>query len=144
MKGTDQADAPLVVGGRWARRRGLAWLVRAGVVLVPIVAAVAAGVTVSHLLPGATTFWALVGWWAVVLAATLVTQALVQRLARRALPLAALLRLSLVFPDRAPSPGLLEAKAVFAPVAITIDPAGRSIAVRNRHHADYRPQRERD
>ena len=103
MKGTDQADAPLVVGGRWARRRGLAWLVRAGVVLVPIVAAVAAGVTVSHLLPGATTFWALVGWWAVVLAATLVTQALVQRLARRALPLAALLRLSLVFPDRAPS-----------------------------------------
>jgi len=40
----------------------------------------------------------------------------------------------LVFPDRAPSPGLLEAKAVFAPVAIAIDPGTRSIAVQNRQH----------
>ena len=41
----------------------------------------------------------------------------------------------LVFPDRTPSPGLLEAKAIFAPVAITIDPAARSISIRNRQHA---------
>jgi beta-galactosidase len=41
----------------------------------------------------------------------------------------------LVFPDRTPSPGLLEAKVVFAPVRITIDPAAQSIAVANRHHA---------
>src|SRR5690242_2176459 len=41
----------------------------------------------------------------------------------------------LVFPDRTPSPGLLEVKAVFAPVGITIDPAARSISVRNRQHA---------
>jgi beta-galactosidase len=41
----------------------------------------------------------------------------------------------LVFPDRTPSPGLLEAKAVFAPVGISIDPAARSISVRNRQHA---------
>ena len=40
----------------------------------------------------------------------------------------------LVFPDRTPSPGLLEAKAVFAPVRITIDPGARSISVANRHH----------
>jgi beta-galactosidase len=40
----------------------------------------------------------------------------------------------LVFPDRTPSPGLLEAKAVFSPVRITIDPAARSITVANRHH----------
>ena len=40
----------------------------------------------------------------------------------------------LVFPDRTPSPGLLEAKAVFAPVGITIDPAARSISVKNRQH----------
>jgi beta-galactosidase len=40
----------------------------------------------------------------------------------------------LVFPDRTPSPGLLEAKAVFAPVRITIDPGARSISVENRHH----------
>jgi beta-galactosidase len=40
----------------------------------------------------------------------------------------------LVFPDRAPSPGLLEAKAVFSPVRITIDPVARTISVENRHH----------
>ena len=40
----------------------------------------------------------------------------------------------LVFPDRTPSPGLLEAKAVFSPVRITIDPGTRIITVANRHH----------
>jgi len=40
----------------------------------------------------------------------------------------------LVFPDRAPSPGLLEVKAVFAPVAVAIDPVARTISVQNRHH----------
>jgi beta-galactosidase len=41
----------------------------------------------------------------------------------------------LVFPDRIPSPGLLEAKAVFAPVQIGIDPDHRCITVLNKHHA---------
>ena len=40
----------------------------------------------------------------------------------------------LVFPDRIPSPGLLEAKAVFAPVRVDIDPDRRRITVLNRHH----------
>jgi beta-galactosidase len=40
----------------------------------------------------------------------------------------------LVFPDRTPSPGLLEVKAVFAPVRITIDPGARIITVANRQH----------
>jgi beta-galactosidase len=40
----------------------------------------------------------------------------------------------LVFPDRTPSPGLLEAKAVFAPARIEIDPVAGTIAVRNRQH----------
>ena len=38
----------------------------------------------------------------------------------------------LVFPDRAPSPGLLEAKAVFAPIRIGIDPAAQRITIDNR------------
>jgi beta-galactosidase len=41
----------------------------------------------------------------------------------------------LVFSDRTPSPGLLEAKAVFAPIRIMIDPASQCITVENRHHA---------
>jgi putative nucleotidyltransferase with HDIG domain len=42
-------------------------------------------------------------WWAAVLGTSTVVLLAVDRLARRALPLAALLRLTLVFPDRAPS-----------------------------------------
>ncbi len=41
----------------------------------------------------------------------------------------------LIFPDRTPSPGLLEVKAVFAPVRITIDAGTRRVQVENRHHA---------
>ena len=40
----------------------------------------------------------------------------------------------LVFPDRTPSPGLLEAKAVFPPVRIAVDLGTRTISVQNRHH----------
>ncbi len=41
----------------------------------------------------------------------------------------------LVFPDRTPSPGLLEIKALFAPIQISLDPAARAITLRNRHHS---------
>lgn len=40
----------------------------------------------------------------------------------------------LVFPDRTPSPGLLDYKKVIEPVRVTVDPDGREIAIRNRHH----------
>jgi len=40
----------------------------------------------------------------------------------------------LVFPDRTPSPGLLEYKKVNEPVRISLDPSARTIGVRNLHH----------
>ncbi|MFG2802476.1 glycoside hydrolase family 2 TIM barrel-domain containing protein [Streptomyces pseudovenezuelae] len=40
----------------------------------------------------------------------------------------------LLFPDRTPSPGLVEYKKVIEPVRIRIDPAARQIHVRNLHH----------
>jgi beta-galactosidase len=40
----------------------------------------------------------------------------------------------LVFPDRTPSPGLLEYKKVSEPVRITVDPRARTVGVRNLHH----------
>jgi beta-galactosidase len=40
----------------------------------------------------------------------------------------------LVFPDRTPSPGLLDYKKVIEPVRVTIDPDSREITIRNRHH----------
>jgi len=40
----------------------------------------------------------------------------------------------LVFPDRAPSPGLREYAKVIEPVRISVDPRARTIGVRNLHH----------
>ena len=40
----------------------------------------------------------------------------------------------LVFPDRTPSPGLVEYKKVIEPVRIRVDPRARTIGVRNLHH----------
>ena len=40
----------------------------------------------------------------------------------------------LMFPDRTPSPGLVEFKKVVEPVRIGVDPRARTIAVRNLHH----------
>ncbi|WNZ10795.1 glycoside hydrolase family 2 TIM barrel-domain containing protein [Streptomyces sp. 11x1] len=40
----------------------------------------------------------------------------------------------LLFPDRTPSPGLVEYKKVIEPVRIHIDPAARQISVHNLHH----------
>ncbi|MFI7600308.1 glycoside hydrolase family 2 TIM barrel-domain containing protein [Actinoplanes sp. NPDC049681] len=39
----------------------------------------------------------------------------------------------LVFPDRTPSPGLIELKKVFEPVRITVDPAAATATVENRY-----------
>jgi beta-galactosidase len=39
----------------------------------------------------------------------------------------------LVFPDRTPSPGLIELKKVFEPVGITVDPAAGTVTVHNRY-----------
>ncbi|MCU7820183.1 glycoside hydrolase family 2 TIM barrel-domain containing protein [Kitasatospora sp. DSM 101779] len=43
----------------------------------------------------------------------------------------------LLFPDRTPSPGLVEYKKVIEPVRIRIDPAARRMAVHNLHHVRH-------
>jgi hypothetical protein len=88
---------------RWDAHPWLAWWVRVGVVLVPLGASVGVAVLLVVLLPAPTTLGAELLWWAAVLGGAILAAQLVDRLARRALPLAALLTLTLVFPDRAPS-----------------------------------------
>ena len=41
----------------------------------------------------------------------------------------------LVFPDRTPSPGLLEIKALFTPIRVGIDPGAQAITLQNRQHS---------
>ena len=88
---------------RWAAHPVLAALVRASVVLVPLALSVAAGVLAGRALPLGSTTVERIGWWLVVFLLSSVVLFVSDRLARRVLPLAVLLELSLVFPDRAPS-----------------------------------------
>ncbi|MCW2680903.1 MAG: hypothetical protein JWM62_2304, partial [Frankiales bacterium] len=88
---------------RWAAHPALGALLRVGILVVPIVVGVLVAWAVAGALPRPTAFGDEVGWWAAVLGSSYLTVVLVDRLARRLLPLAVLLELSLVFPDRAPS-----------------------------------------
>jgi hypothetical protein len=89
---------------RWSSHRLQAFGVRALVYLGPIVLSIVfvhyAGVVVPAPL---SSLWLYLTWWfGLSIAATFVLVA-VDRVTRRLLPLAALLQLSLVFPDEAPS-----------------------------------------
>ncbi|MFQ5966098.1 MAG: HD-GYP domain-containing protein [Acidimicrobiia bacterium] len=96
---TDATAAP----ERWNSRPVLAALLQAAALAVPIIAAVTTSVVLSMALPQPRSLLPAVVWWVVVFGgATLVLWG-VDRLARRLIPLATLLRLTLFFPDRAPS-----------------------------------------
>jgi putative nucleotidyltransferase with HDIG domain len=87
---------------RWPRRRALAHLVSALAYALPVGAAVGASVGLSRLLPSPRGPSVEAGDWVALVALSTAVLLLVDRLARRLLPLAALLELSLLFPDHAP------------------------------------------
>ena len=81
----------------------LAAALRATVVALPVGVAVLASLGVEHVLPLPVGAGHRVLWWLGTLAVATVAAATVERFARRLLPLAVLLRMTLLFPDRAPS-----------------------------------------
>jgi HD-GYP domain-containing protein (c-di-GMP phosphodiesterase class II) len=86
----------------WQPRPALSRAIRALALSVPVVAAVAAGWAMGRWLPRPSGI-ADAAWLVAVLGAATVTLLVVDRVARRVLPLAFLLRLTAVFPDHAPS-----------------------------------------
>ncbi len=79
-------------------------LIRVAVLSAPIVASIVFVALVSKIFPAPLeSFWLYLVWWVVLTAAATLVLIVVDRVARRLLPLAALFRLSLVFPDHAPS-----------------------------------------
>lgn len=88
---------------RWRGRPVHSLLVQVFVFAIPIVASVAAATAVSAVGPKPQTVWQFIGWWVVLTAIALAVLLTVDRMARRLLPLATLLKLSMLFPDRAPS-----------------------------------------
>lgn len=90
-------------GARWVPHPVRAAALRVAAVVIPVLAAVAVGALVGTLLPPAHSARGVVAQWVAVLAASTVAAVLVERLTRRLLPIATLLKLSMLFPDRAPS-----------------------------------------
>ena len=80
----------------------MSWLLRAAVFLLPVAAGVLAARAAADWLPTPAGPRSTVVWWVVVLVAATVALVVVERLARRLLPLAWLLRMSLLFPTKAP------------------------------------------
>ena len=103
--------SPQEVGGlgkskgtdRWTARTRLAALVSVSVFLLPVLIAIAVANELVRSLPEPRSGLGAFAWWALVIIAPWVIYFGASRLARRALPLAALLKMTLVFPDRAPS-----------------------------------------
>ncbi len=70
---------------------------------IPLAASIGAGVAAAKLLPEPSGLGATLLWWVAVIAASSLVMTGVDRFTRRLLPLAALLKLSMLFPDQAPS-----------------------------------------
>jgi hypothetical protein len=91
------------VGARWEAQPVQAALLRAAAFAVPLGLSVAAGITVGALLPRSRTVPGAIACWIVVLVVSTLVLRGVDRFTRRLLPVATLLKLSMLFPDRAPS-----------------------------------------
>ena len=90
-------------GGRWVARPIVAGLIRVLVVIVPAVAGALASWEVSRIWEQPSEFWPTVGWFLTLVAVAVAVVLVVQRFARRFLPLAWLFSLTMAFPDRTPS-----------------------------------------
>jgi HD-GYP domain-containing protein (c-di-GMP phosphodiesterase class II) len=98
-----EAEAILERPGRWTARPVLSSILRIGIFLLPIACALLATSIARSLIPEPTSRIQVVSWWMGLLGVGLAVAVVTERLARRLLPLAALLRLSMLFPDEAPS-----------------------------------------
>jgi putative nucleotidyltransferase with HDIG domain len=90
-------------GGRWVARPVVAGLIRVLVVVVPAVAGALASWEVSRIWEQPEGFWPTVFWFLTLVAVAVAVVLVVQRFARRFLPLAWLFSLTMAFPDRTPS-----------------------------------------
>ncbi len=70
---------------------------------VPLVFSIIVGIVVGALMPAPHSKTSLVLWWAAVLGSSTLAVYAADRVTRKVLPLATLMRLSILFPDRAPS-----------------------------------------
>ena len=77
-------------------------LLRFGVFVFPLVVGFGVAILLSRIIPSPSTILGVVVWWLGIVAVSTVALRLTDRYAKRLLPLAALMKVSLVFPDKAP------------------------------------------
>jgi hypothetical protein len=88
---------------RWAALPFLAFAVRFAIATIPIAASLVATAGVRRLFPVPATAGARLLWCAGVLTLAVLVVMGADRVVRKAMPLATLLRMAMLFPDRAPS-----------------------------------------
>jgi putative nucleotidyltransferase with HDIG domain len=88
---------------RWAARPVLAFLVRGCIATVPIVASLATTMVARAVFPMPGPAGTRVVWCLGILGVALLTAIGAERAMRKAMPIATLLRMAMLFPDRAPS-----------------------------------------
>ncbi|HEX9410929.1 MAG TPA: HD domain-containing phosphohydrolase, partial [Actinomycetota bacterium] len=94
---------PTLRGNRWRARPVAATGLRLLTILLPIAAAFGATAAVRPFLPSPHGWVRDVAWWGILLFVATAVAMAVERLGRRLVPLIMLLKLSMLFPDRAPS-----------------------------------------
>jgi hypothetical protein len=97
------SNRPVPAQGRWESRPALATGLRVGLFALPLGASLVAAWIMARVLADPDGLTEHLLWWSGVLAASLGAMLVFDRAVRRVLPLAGLLQLSLIFPDRAPS-----------------------------------------
>lgn len=88
---------------RWQSRRWSALLLRSVSFVVPVLAAVLTGLLIVRILPAPANGLGVAAWWLALIGGAVLAMNVFDRLARRVLPLAWLLRMTMAFPDDAPS-----------------------------------------
>ena len=89
--------------GSWEGKPVRALLIRVAAFVLPLVFAILVAWQLTKILPTPHTWPGMIFWWLLVMASSTMALRVADRFAKRLMPLAVLMKLSLVFPDKAPS-----------------------------------------
>lgn len=87
----------------WEGKPVRAYLIRVAAFVLPLAFAILVAWQLTRMLPTPATWPGMIFWWLLVMAASTLALRVADRFAKRLMPLAVLMKLSLVFPDKAPN-----------------------------------------
>ena len=101
--GEEQIESQTEMLGHWRSRPAAARALIVGTAALPVASSIIFALSVEWLVPEPSATVARVAWWIALFGLSSIVFLLTERVARRALPLAVLLKLALEFPGEAPS-----------------------------------------